>query len=61
MRPETIWQARQARARITRQAAMARQVGEYAAIAMFMRGRSIIAQRMAAAVVQSRVLRSLQA
>ena len=58
---EIIWQARQARARIANQAAIARQVGEYAAIAAYLRGRSILAQRMAAAVVQSRVLWSLQA
>lgn len=58
MRPETIWQARAARARITHQAAIARTIGEYAALAMYLHGRSILTQRTAAAVIQSRVLRS---
>ena len=38
MSPETLWQARQARARIANQAAIARHIGEYAAIAMYLRG-----------------------
>jgi hypothetical protein len=54
MRPETITQAR-----IARRAACARELAEIAALAMYVLGRSIIAQRTAAAVIQSRVLRSL--
>ena len=59
MRPETLTKARALRARIANQAAIARHIGEYAAIAMYLRGRSILAQRTAAAVIQARVLRSL--
>lgn len=60
MRPETITQARCIRQRIAHQASLAHQIGEYAALAMYLRGRSILAQRATAAVTQARVLRSLQ-
>ena len=58
MKPETITQARCIRQRIAHQASLARQIGEYAALAMYLHGRSILGQRTAAAVIQSRVLRS---